>query len=318
MTSNAVSEPPKRGSLLTVAKILISAILLGILFWRLPLGTLFSEYQDKLFQLLLVSAACLLAAICVGALRWWVILGAVGATQTLWKAAELTLIGHFFNQLLPTTVGGDTMRIWGVVRQGSSLSLAATTVILDRFVGLSALLVTILLGQPFLFQRLEIPPSASFAIVFIIVAGVLACLILPFLDHAVSRFRNNRITGFVSQLSATARRLLSMPRVTAKTLGLSLITHLILLYIYSYVARGLGVDLSFAAAFAIIPTVALVANLPVSIGGWGVREAGLAAAFVLMGLPADLAVLTSLIVGVANLITGLPGAVMWLLQKRLI
>ena len=195
---------------------------------------------------------------------------------------------------------------------------AATTVILDRFVGLSVLLVTILAGQPFLAQRLDIPRTAALAIVLVVTGGVIACLILPFLDRIFIRFGTNRVASFLAELSSTTRRLLTMPLIAAKTLGLSVLTYIILLVIFSFVAQGLGVNLSFAAAFAVIPTVTLIASLPISIGGWGVREAGLALAFVLMGLPADLAVLTSLIIGVANLIAGLPGAMIWLMRQQMI
>ena len=228
------------------------------------------------------------------------------------------MIGHFFNQFLPTTVGGDTIRIWGARRLGLPLGQAATTVILDRFVGLTALLAIILAGQPFLARRLELSEATASAIVLVIVSGVIACLAFPLMDRMFARFGENKLAAFATQVSSAARQLYTMPIVAGKTLALSAIYHGILLFLYSFVAKGLGVDLTFAAAFAVIPTVTLIASLPISISGWGVREAGLAAAFVLMGLPANLAVVTALVIGMGNLLSGLPGGMIWLLRKRFI
>ena len=307
-----------RGPLIIGAKVLVSAMLLLLLFWRLPLGAVFAEHQNKILSLLLVSAVLLFLAIGLAAVRWWILLGTTGSPLPFRKVAELTLIGHFFNQFLPTTIGGDTVRIWGGVRLGLPLGQAATTVILDRFVGLTALLAIILAGQPFLAQQLDVPQSTALPVAFVIACGVIACLALPLLDHIFQRFGKNRITAFVSQLSTTARQLLAMPLVTSKTLALSIMNYGILLFLYSFVAQGLGIDLTFLAAFAVIPTVTLIAGLPISIAGWGVREAGLATAFMLMGLPVDLAVITSIVIGLGNLLSALPGGVIWFQRRRLI
>jgi hypothetical protein len=63
--------------------------------------------------------------------------------------------------------------------------------------------------------------------------------------------------------------------------------------------------------FLVVPTIILIASLPISIGGWGVREAALAVGFSALGQPASVAVATSLIIGLANLVSALPGAAAW-------
>ena len=77
------------------------------------------------------------------------------------------------------------------------------------------------------------------------------------------------------------------------------------------VANQLGADISLLEVLLVVPTIILIASLPISIGGWGVREAALAVRFSGLGQPASVAVVTSLIIGLANLVSALPGAAAW-------
>ena len=72
------------------------------------------------------------------------------------------------------------------------------------------------------------------------------------------------------------------------------------------IANQLGASVSLLDVLLVLPTVMLIASLPISIGGWGVREAGLAVGFSALGQPASSAVATSLIIGFASLVSGLP------------
>ncbi len=72
-----------------------------------------------------------------------------------------------------------------------------------------------------------------------------------------------------------------------------------------------GANLSMLEALLIVPTVLVVSSLPVSIGGWGVREAGLAGGFALLGLPPSVAVATSVLFGVVNIVGGVIGGIVY-------
>ena len=65
----------------------------------------------------------------------------------------------------------------------------------------------------------------------------------------------------------------------------------------------------------IVPTVLMVSSLPVSIGGWGVREAGLAAGFIVLGHSPSHAITISLLIGLSNLAVALPGVMIWALKS---
>lgn len=100
------------------------------------------------------------------------------------------------------------------------------------------------------------------------------------------------------------------------SVSISIVMHLINSLIAIFVSRKLGADVNIVDIMLIMPSVMLVSSLPISIGGWGVREAGLALGFSMLGQPVAVAVATSIIIGLANLVSGLPGALAWALTPR--
>jgi uncharacterized membrane protein YbhN (UPF0104 family) len=78
-------------------------------------------------------------------------------------------------------------------------------------------------------------------------------------------------------------------------------------------AHGFGVALAPSVAYLVVPIAILFSSLPISIGGWGVREASLSYGFILFGLKADDAALLALALGIGLLLASLPGGVVMLM-----
>jgi glycosyltransferase 2 family protein len=78
-------------------------------------------------------------------------------------------------------------------------------------------------------------------------------------------------------------------------------------------AHGFGVSLSPSIAYLVVPIAILFSSLPISIGGWGVREASLSYGLVLFGLKADDAALLGLALGIGLLLASLPGGIVMLM-----
>jgi uncharacterized membrane protein YbhN (UPF0104 family) len=75
--------------------------------------------------------------------------------------------------------------------------------------------------------------------------------------------------------------------MAAGAVALSSLVHASALYLTAIIARAFGAELSLIDALTIVPAVMLISNLPISIGGWGVREVGFAGGFSLLGLPVE-------------------------------
>ena len=117
-----------------------------------------------------VAFAITLAIATLHAARWRIVVTANDARLSYPLAVQLTLIGYFFNQTLPSTVGGDAFRIWGGYRAGKRLTDAAKSVILDRLVALAALLLMVTVTIPWLFDFVR-TATARWAILILVLTG---------------------------------------------------------------------------------------------------------------------------------------------------
>ena len=82
-------------------------------------------------------------------------------------------------------------------------------------------------------------------------------------------------------------------------------------------ARGLGIEAGLGDCLVVVPPVIIATLLPVSIAGWGVREGAMVFGFGLLGVAAADALALSILVGIANVAAGLPGAALWLAERKL-
>ena len=105
-----------------------------------------------------------------------------------------------------------------------------------------------------------------------------------------------------------------MPLVLA--LCAAILGQILMFLVACIIGSGLGIDLPFVSYLVLMPSVALIASLPISIGGWGVREGGMVVGFMLFDVPPEKSLLMGLLVGVASLAAFLPGGLLWLLRKN--
>ena len=240
--------------------------------------------------------------------RWMMVLEAVGARLGFGGALVIVLIGHFFNQTLPSTVGGDAMRMWYAYRAGIAAGDAAATVIFDRVLAVAGLLALTVCGLPWL---LELVPTgaARSAMALVVAAGLAGLAAAAALVHFPRLIPDWRVArGF----AARARRLLASPsRVLAGGL-ISAAGFVVFSWMVFHLAQGLGVRLGFFDALLLVPPVLLVSAIPVSVAGWGLREGAMVVALGFAGVEPAAAFAISVLFGIAVAVTSLPGAVLWL------
>ena len=260
--------------------------------------------------LLLAASAVLLVVVGLNTVRW-LLVARICQLQMPWRRSfQWTMIGHFFNQIFPSSVGGDVVRGILAGRGIDDMGGAFSSIALERIVGFVALLALIAVGQPLLIARLHDRSLSHVALAAILLGlGALAAAFV------LAKFAGNRHSGRLQaaahRFAGDARRLLASPLLTGSALLVSFVMHGSNLVLTAAVANQLGADISLLDVLLVVPTIILIASLPISIGGWGVREAALAVGFSGLGQPASVAVATSLIIGLANLVSALPGAAAW-------
>jgi glycosyltransferase 2 family protein len=246
--------------------------------------------------------------------RWIAIIRAAsGPAIGFGPALRLVLIGHFFNQALPSSIGGDAVRVWCGWRAGLGFAMSANTVIVDRAMTLFSLLLLAAGGLPWLFEIVA-DPAARWALSTVVVAGVCgygAFIALTRLPQHLTRWRIVRALLAIAALTRTATL---KPRYAVPVIGLSIVSFIGFSFIVFALGRAMQLGVSLGDCILLVPPVILITVLPVSIAGWGVREGAMVVAFSFIHVPAAAAFAVSVLFGLTLAVASLPGSVLWWLS----
>lgn len=243
--------------------------------------------------------------------RWELIMRALGVSLDWLAGWRILMISLWFNQVLPSSVGGDAVRMWLLRQRGVQWPEAVKGVAADRFTALIGLIVLMVAGLPLLLSRVS-NQAAILAIGGLTLAGVAGTVVLLTLDRLPRRLiAHPAIASFV-RFGTLVRFLLLRSERRALLFGSALLIHLVTAAACYALARGVGAQLSVLDAVVLIPPVVLLTAVPISISGWGVREGAMVACLGLAGVPSEEALSVSLLLGAISVIIGLVGGAIWL------
>ncbi len=255
----------------------------------------------------------LLAANVVVAARWHFILSAEAPSPGVNTLLRIVLVGLFFNQVLPTGVGGDAVRAWRCRRVGIGLGPAIRSILLDRACGYLVLVVVYAASLPGLFQILPEAQQRG-SIIAVFGAAMLGLLGLLFFDCLPGAILHLRAIAPLAELSRESRRLFTHPGRCGTVLALSTLTIGLTILAFELLATSVGSDLALTDWIMIVPPVTLIQLLPVSLAGWGVREGVLVVALAAFGVAAETALAISVLMGLCLIAIGVPGGLIWLID----
>jgi glycosyltransferase 2 family protein len=293
---------------LVAVKIALPAILLWLVVRRIEWSTV-AELAARMSVWVVTCAVVLITAQnLLAAMRWWLItLRLPGKPLGFPIALRLLYVSVFVNQVLPSSIGGDAVRIWLAYRNGYPLASAAKSVLLDRILTMLGLVLLIVFALPFLNNAVPRAPGVQLfaSSVTLIALGILGLSLLRLLAPYLERF--GRLRRLVSFLMSVREFLLSWRSVAPPLLSAMAGFTMMTLIVFAF-ARGLGVALSFTDCLVLCPPIFFLAALPVSIAGWGMRETAMIVALGYAGVPAEAALVLSVALGIIVLLGSLPGA----------
>jgi hypothetical protein len=297
--------------LATSARILVTLGIILALAMRFDLGQAAELISHANVPLIAATLLVLSLANFVVAWRWHLILSAEAPSPGSTTLLKIMFVGLFFNQILPTGVGGDVVRAWRCSRLGIALGAAIRSILLDRACGYLVLVILYAVALPTLLHILPDARerSAVLAVLAVALLGLLALISLDRLPRPISRLR---LMAPFAELSRAGRRLFTNPRQCSIVLGLSVITIALTVLAFKFVGDAIGNQLSLGSWIIVVPPVTLIQLVPVSLAGWGVREAALVVALGSFGVPAEAALAISVLVGLCSIVVGLPGGLIWL------
>jgi len=266
---------------------------------------------------------CIGCASLIQAQRWTILLQVQEIRLGFWRTYRLVLIGVFFNLFLLGSTGGDVMKIFYAMREaGTKKTAAFLSVLIDRMVGLLALVAVTAVICFFSFRELTASPvvvALLYTMGGILVGsvGVVACgLIVERLQWAQKIPRwfplRKQILEMASAFSIYARDPLSC----FAAFVISLPAHILFFTSFFFVAKAFTSTLTLGNIVTAMPVISTITALPISLAGMGVRE-GLFETMLgtLFGTPRDVAILISLGGFFVTLVWGLIGGALYLFYR---
>ena len=305
-----------RRILLSTTKILISGVLLYFALRKVNLSELVSRINVGSLGWIGIAIAATFLQIFVGVLRWREISAECGAPLAINQAMRFNLIGTFFNQTLPSSIGGDAVRLWLVARGGAGWRAATYSIFVDRAIGLIALAIIIVASLPWSYRLITDPNgrSALLLVDFAALAGGVGFLALGRLPWPwLKRWWG---THHLHACSVIANRVIFSRKRGPKIAVLSLLVHVLAVVIAWCVVQSIAAPVVFSQIFQLVPPVMLITMLPISIAGWGVREATMGLAFGYAGLMTNEGINISLLFGAVSFMVGAFGGLVWIFSAE--
>ncbi len=272
-------------------RVVIGAALLAWVVRRADLHELSIQMGPRLALGVLAAIGLLAVAQGLAALRWRVILG---SSAPAWSYLfRLYLIGLFFSLFLPTSVGGDTVRAAAAsARRRGDAGLAVASVVLDRVVGVLALVFYCALGilvdtssVSQLAKRVEWKVPGTPVLALGATAAVVALALV-----VVALQRSATVRSAVAQARQVTLAFVKSPTAVIKAMGLGLAVQATYILVWAGLGQGLAWRLSLGFLLFAVPFVSLCAMAPVTISGLGVREGAWLLLLAPLGIPAAHAV----------------------------
>lgn len=289
----------------TILRTALSAAVLGLLLWRFGPSDVLEPLGRARLLPLLAAFALYCASQAVSALRWMELARGVGFATGFGRFLRLYFVGMFFGIVVPSTLGADAWRSLHLGRSPPGRGPAVSSVLADRVIGLVALVlvavVALLVGPSD-----PLPRGLAGAVLASGLALVAGWFALPFLARLLPA--GNRVRRLVEQDLVPYFR---DRRLLAVAMALSVAAHLLQVAAQDLLVNAIHLDVSWGFVAIYHPLVSLASAIPLTVGGFGLREAAYALLLPFAGIRPDDAVALGLLWWAVGAAGGLLGGLVY-------
>jgi uncharacterized membrane protein YbhN (UPF0104 family) len=299
-------------------KAAVSVGLLYVLFSRVDFTRLLTDARQASPFWLAGALLLYFLMILASAWRWNLLLRAQHVELPYRFLTSSFLVATFFNNFLPSNIGGDVIRITDTAPHARSRTLATTVVLIDRGIGLLGLALMAATGAS-LMHRLSVGPVgpgvlwAGFGLGAVIATPA---LLMP---EAATKllaplriFHAEWVDARLAKLTFALTKFKETPKALAGCFAGAVIVQGVLVLFYLAIARSMGIPIGFSELAVIVPVSFIVQMVPLSVNGFGVREATFGFYFTHLGLPLESALLVSFMGAALIMMFSLSGGVVYL------
>ena len=275
-------------------KITVSLLLIGALIYNVEWEAVLSNMKTMSMVSIIIAFSIFTVQFPISAYKWQKSLRFHGLEYSFGFLQKVLCIGFFFNNFLPTSIGGDAYRVIKTVPKEGFKSRAVSAILVERIIGLCALLLLGLIGGIVTLGNESIPVVSYF--VFVCLAGVFAFILLLLLlklglfsGLLVRLKRIEKLEMLTHNLGLIYRN----PGALVNIFIISLLFQALAIVAISVLFEALGSDGGYAKYAIIAAIVGLAGMLPISINGIGVTEGAFAVTATQLGMDFDQAVIVA-------------------------
>ncbi len=296
-----------------IIKLLITIAILSYLFQQVDYHTLFTLLLSSHLEWLFIALIMQFISTFIAVFRWFQISKLLIFKETFLFYIHSYFKGSFFNQFLPSSIGGDAIRILDLTHKQYDKKEAFYGVFVDRIVGLVGLLTLNLIASLLFFGIFD----KDFSLLII---GISSLSILGFITlfhlHRFSFFQKYTFLNLFSRLANRLNTLYNSKLLLLKHIAISVVVHFFSLLTMYSLALSLNLGLSFQTMLIAVPPVFLLTIIPISLAGWGIREGAMLGIFMLVGADQTKVLSMSILYGLLLIVTALPGSYFWIKSKQ--
>lgn len=303
-------------------KIVVSIGLLALLATRLDWGEVLDRAAQLSWWAFPLALAIQVLVWALSNVRWWLLIRVHSLGHTYANLLKPTYIGALFNNLLPSSTGGDLFRMYHVYRQGHGAAVAVSPIVTERVVGLICMVglaaVTIFQFSP----DIQLFHALRKLLFWLLAGGIagIAVVSLPATYYAFHRFLGRwdrfRPVAALLRITEATHTYLSRPWLLVFLVAVSLILQGLQIVIFMILGTGVDATLELNQYLFIVPVILVAASIPVTVGGLGVREAAAITLFTAAGMSQENAAAVSLLFIPVLVLSGLPGLWFFLRMKE--
>lgn len=312
MTNN-VNEQSIRFQWGWIIRIVITLVILFLIFRNIEFQSVKNIIAQANIKLLLLAVMFQLFSTLLAGFRWGKVMSKLKFEKNSDFYIRSYFKGSFFNQGLPTSIGGDAVRVLDVASSGHRKRDAFVGVFIDRILGLAGLLILNLVANFFLPELL--PYNLFLMINLIVLAGLVGFIGFIYI-HKIKALKKGRILNYILRVSNQLNQVLHDLRSISFHLITGILIHLFSIINIYLIGQSVGLDYDLLTMAVIVPPVVLLTLIPVSLAGWGIREGAMIGLFSLIGAATANVLSMSILYGIILIVASLPGLYTFIYQKK--
>lgn len=300
-----------------ILRFIISASLIIFVFSKIDLKNVLNCLKEANIFLLAFSLSLHFVGVLLGSSRWRVLLESYGIDVPHKELYRLYMIGSFFNTFLPTSVGGDAIRMYKVSSLTDKRAQAAISVLIERFIGMLILYIISFFSFIFYFNFRE-EKGLFFTIVFLLSAfiGFIIFIISPFSDKIIKTIPSSSLKEKLDKIHYSLKYPLREPKNLLKVSAYTTLLQINVVIYFFIISTAIKIKLSIVYFFILIPIILTLTMLPITIGGIGLRESGFIFLFSRFGVVPEKALTLSILGYFISLIFAGFGGLVYVFEGR--